>query len=184
MKDETHSLRQWSDYSVFSKPYFPTLLDLINISLQLKNNSLKTFLNLLIFHTINCFIYIYFFFLCWHLPEVLFFLIHFFSHMVQFFTGYIYIYWTRHPIPISSFPLKSTQANWPPTPLQREYGTEVYSSSSRPAPALPLWRRLLCIMSSFISYLDVDKPTIWLQAYLWCSACWSYPAMTSSLLHS
>ena len=40
-----------------------------------------------------------------------------------------------------SFILNVAQANWSPTPLQREYGTE---------------------LSSFHSYVDVDKPTIWL----------------------
>ena len=46
----------------------------------------------------------------------------FLIHLFDFTHGTIFI--DRDSIPISSFPLKFSQANWSHTPLQREYGTD------------------------------------------------------------
>ena len=58
--------------------------------------------------------------------------------------------------PVSSFPLKSTQANWSPIPLQREYGTDCHTTGLHRLP-------YAADQPSFISYLDMDKPTTWLE---------------------
>ena len=52
--------------------------------------------------------------------------------------------------------MKSTQANWSPIPLQREYGTDCHTTGLHRLP-------YAADQPSFISYLDMDKPTTWLE---------------------
>ena len=116
------------------------------------------------------YLFIYFFSKCWHLPEVLFFLIQFsfLSHcMIQ-----CMLYRIRPSLPIFlSFPLKSTQANWSPTPLQRE------SMEQKCIHLLPYEEDFFasCPPSSFLSWCRKANHLAWNNSCRCRAACSPIP---------
>ena len=99
------------------------------------------------------------FFLCWHPCQGALFS---YSFIIIFTQWYFYrVYLTE--LPLSSLPLRSTQATWSTTPFRERPWNNIERVGWYGPASLPLHLLHFFCPSSSPILSDMDKPTIWLE---------------------